>query len=69
MKQVSEYYLLGIQEGREWVENFGYDDLEEHCQNLKETMRMFSSGPVRDTLKGELDFFKNQIKIKGERNA
>lgn len=69
-KTVTESYLDGIREGRkafnanckgksaaeirEWAET--------EIDNLNRTAKTFSAGPVKDSLKGERDFWKNQIK-------
>ena len=61
---VSQEYLLGIRDGREYKKRFdpGLSEMRSLVSNIEETMRTFSAGPVKEYLKGERDFWKNQIK-------
>ena len=61
---LTQEYIDGICEGREYKKRFNPDrqDIDRIIQNIRETMKMFSGGPVKDMLRGELDFWKNQIK-------
>jgi len=67
MKQVSQEYLLGIRDGREYKRRFDPTlfDMREIVRNIENTLQGFS-GPVAEHLRGERDFWKNQIKRKLE---
>lgn len=65
MKTVTESYLMGIEEGRCSLNNFGGDDACARVRNLKDTAKGFkTSSPVGQMLRGELDFWKNYLKGK-----
>jgi hypothetical protein len=66
-KTVTTEYLAGIREGREYL-NSHKPDVQEMTlilANVRETAKLFSAGPVKDMLKGERDFWINQIKKEG----
>jgi hypothetical protein len=59
---VTAEYLMGIKEGRERLEKYGYEPQEE-IDSLKRTIKGFAaSSPVGQMLRGELDFWINQLK-------
>ncbi|MDB4726429.1 hypothetical protein OAF54_03240 [bacterium] len=60
----SQAYIDGIKEGRQYLNRFKCNkhDMQDNIDNIKSTMKGFSVGPVKDMLKGELDFWKAQIK-------
>lgn len=66
MQTVTQEYLDGIREGRElWNTLAPECRLEEapaYLANVEATMRTFSAGPVKDLLRGERDFWRNQIR-------
>ena len=64
MVTVSKEYLDGIVDGREYLNRFkpNLEETRRILANIRETMHMFSPGPVKDSLKGERDFWINQIK-------
>jgi len=63
-KTVTQYYLEGIKEGRETFKREGIEHAQAHIENLKATIKRFAANsPVGQMLRGELDFWKNQIKI------
>lgn len=65
MQSYSMEYLDGIKAGRELkrVNNPGLVDMRAYLRSCEATMREFSAGLVRDMLKGERDFWRNQIKL------
>lgn len=67
MSQVTQEYLDGIREGREYFNRFKPDlfDMHSIMANIELTLRRRFSREVSDVLKGERDFWKNQIKLKG----
>jgi hypothetical protein len=61
--QVTEAYLLGIKEGRASLKAHGVSIAQDELANLKSTIRGFAaSSPVGQMLRGERDFWLNQIK-------
>lgn len=65
MKTVTNEYLMGIKEGREWMEKYGDDPIEiqENIDGLESTLKGFNrNSPVGQMLLGELDFWKLQQK-------
>jgi hypothetical protein len=67
----SAEYIAGIQEGRQLkrLTNPDLAMMREFHASCVATMREFSAGPVKDLLKGERDFWQNQIKIEMLRQA
>lgn len=63
MKEVSEAYLTGIRDGREYKERFKPTlfDMREILQIHERTLEGFKSGPIAEHLRGERDFWKHQI--------
>ena len=61
---ISAEYLAGIREGRERLTKYGAElTPADEIQNLRSTIRGFAaSSPVGQMLRGELDFWKNQLK-------
>jgi hypothetical protein len=56
-------YLMGISEGREMLRRCGPSIARAELDNLTRTIRLFdSSGPVGQLLRGQRDFWRNQIK-------
>lgn len=63
---ITQAYLDGISEGRAWVKKHGLADAHAHLDNLERTCRMFdASSAVGQMLRGERDFWRNQIKKHG----
>ena len=63
MRQVTQDYLNGIREGRAWLRKYGAVDAQAHLGNLTATARAFDAqSPVGQMLRGERDFWRNQIK-------
>ncbi len=64
---VSQYYLEGIKDGRRAFREYGMSIAQSEIDNLKSTLRGFSGqSPVGQMLRGELDFWRNQIKRAGK---
>ena len=63
MKAYTQEYLLGVRDGREYLNRFRPTlfDQREIVRNLEQTLKGFS-GPVAEHLRGERDFWKNQIR-------
>lgn len=60
---VSAEYLLGIKDARAYFDQHGGVDAAEVLANLNSTIKGFSaSTPVGQMLRGERDFWKNQIR-------
>lgn len=65
-KTVTAEYLAGITAGRATFRLEGMENAQAHLDNLVRTCRMFdASNPVGQMLRGERDFWRNQIKMKG----
>lgn len=63
MQAVSAEYCEGISEGRATFKREGMTFAAEHLDNLTSTARRFeASSPVGQMLRGERDFWRNQIK-------
>lgn len=63
MTATTEMYLVGISEGRATFNNEGMTGASERVANLKETIKGFAaSSPVGQMLRGERDFWINQLK-------
>lgn len=60
---VTAEYLRGIKEGRDYLKRFkpNQEAMILILNNIERTMTMFSAGPVKDMLKGERDFWRNQL--------
>ncbi len=68
MKIVSIYYLEGIKEGRQTFERDGLAHADDELRNLNSTLKGFSAdSPVAQMLRGERDFWLNQIKLRATR--
>lgn len=63
---VTAEYLAGIREGRDYLNRFGPDIAMQRdiLANIRETLKGFGGrdNPVGQLLKGERDFWINQIK-------
>lgn len=63
MATVSPYYLEGIRDGRAALKAHGMAIAADEIENLKRTLRGFDGqSPVGQMLRGELDFWRNQVK-------
>jgi len=65
MNAVSTYYIEGIKEGRTCLKKHGTENFtaQERLDNLNSTIKGFSADtPVGQMLRGERDFWLNQIK-------
>lgn len=62
---VTESYLLGIKEGRDYKNRFSPDRAEigEMIANLNKLISMRFNKTTADTYRGERDFWKNQLKL------
>jgi hypothetical protein len=62
---VTEAYIMGVRDGREYQTRFkpGLLDMRNLRDNLQFTMSLFDAGEVKDHLKGERDFWDNQIAL------
>lgn len=65
---VTAEYLEGIKEGRAYLKRFEPDQeaMVLIVDNIERTMKLFSAGPVKDMLRGERDFWRNQIFMTGK---
>lgn len=62
-KTVTQEYLMGIREGRQALRTYGMSVASAHLDNLNRTIKNFdASSPVGQMLRGERDFWRNQIK-------
>ncbi len=62
-RTVSIYYLEGIEEGRQAFKRHGLAQADDELRNLNSTLKGFSAdSPVGQMLRGERDFWLNQIK-------
>lgn len=63
-RTVTAEYLEGIREGRGYLRRFnpGRDEIRELIGNIESTLRGFRGGPVADLLRGERDFWRNQLR-------
>lgn len=62
-QQVTAEYLKGIKEGRAWLRQYGAGDAAALLDNLNRTIKGFAASlPVGQMLRGERDFWRNQIK-------
>lgn len=61
--EVTESYLAGIRDGREYKRRFNPSlfDMREVLRNIEQTLDGFKAGPVAEHLRGERDFWKKQI--------
>lgn len=63
--QVSQFYIEGIKEGRASLKRNGPSVAKDELDNLNRTIKGFpASSPVGQLLRGERDFWRNQIKGK-----
>lgn len=61
---LEESYLMGISEGRRYMSEFNpsIERVNAVIVNLNDTMKQFPAGPIKQMLRGELDFWKNHLK-------
>lgn len=61
---VSPYYIDGIKEGRAALKQHGMSIAHDELRNLDSTIRrgFDASSPVGQMLRGERDFWRNQLK-------
>jgi hypothetical protein len=61
---VSPYYIEGIKEGRAALTKHGMGIAHDELRNLDSTIRrgFDASSPVGQMLRGERDFWRNQLK-------
>lgn len=65
LQTVSHWYIEGIKEGRAMCDKYGSGRAAEELDNLNRTIKGFSaSSPVGQMLRGERDFWRNQLKRK-----
>jgi hypothetical protein len=65
MKPITQAYIMGIKEGRALLTACpGLDRVEilDILDNITSTLKRGFSGDVADMLRGERDFWKNQLK-------
>ena len=61
-KTVTQAYLLGILEGRDFLRQHGAEDADGHIANLRTLCKMHSaSSTMGQMFRGELDFWRNQL--------
>jgi hypothetical protein len=60
----TEAYIMGIKEGRELLKANPDIDIEAVIANIKSTLQGFT-GEVAEMLRGERDFWINQLKVRG----
>jgi hypothetical protein len=62
-KTVTQEYLMGIVDARAVFRAEGMSDAAAHLNNVTRTIKRFdASSPVGQMLRGERDFWRNQIK-------
>lgn len=64
MTQVTEAYLLGIKEGREYLKrfpDFTPSEIRTEIENLNRAIDRHS-GTMKECFQGQRDFWRNQIK-------
>ncbi len=62
-KTVTQEYLMGLVDARAIFRAEGMNDAAAHLDNLNRTIKNFdASSPVGQMLRGERDFWRNQIK-------
>jgi hypothetical protein len=62
MSTVSETYLMGIREGREFLKRYPDSDPQHEYEACRRTLREGFSGVMAEFMRGERDFWKNRIK-------
>lgn len=65
MKIISPYYIEGIKEGRAMLDKHGTSIAHDELQNIVSTIKrgFDASSPVGQMLRGERDFWLNQLKV------
>lgn len=62
MQSVTAEYIIGIKEGRERFAQYGFAIALDELSNLNSTIKGFpASSPVGQMLRGERDFWRNQL--------
>jgi hypothetical protein len=70
MQTVTNEYLMGIKEGRAMFEKHGVSIAQEELDNIKRTIIGFAANTsVGQMLRGERDFWANQLKAASKANA
>lgn len=64
MKMVTQAYLLGVKEGREFLRAFPETDPRDMVEAITRTLAEGFSGDMAEFMRGERDFWKNQAKRK-----
>lgn len=63
---VTQEYLQGIKDARAVFKAEGMQNAREHLDNLNSTIQgLCASSPVGQHLRGERDFWANQLQVKG----
>ncbi len=65
MKTTTQAYIMGIKEGRAMLTatpDLDRADMIDILDNITSTLKRGFSGDVADMLRGERDFWKNQLK-------
>jgi hypothetical protein len=62
MSTVTQAYLMGICEGREFLKRFPDSDSQHEYEACCRTLREGFSGEMAEFMRGERDFWKNRIK-------
>lgn len=62
--KITQEYLEGLKDGRAFMQAYqpSFEEMLEILDNLNNSMKNFSAGPVKEMMKGERDFWKFQIK-------
>jgi hypothetical protein len=69
-QETSQAYILGITEGRQLLTSMGgagkvdIEEMQAIIANLQDTLAQGFSGDVAAMLRGERDFWRNQLAIK-----
>lgn len=63
MQTVTDSYLMGIREGREYLKRYNptADEAREVLANIESTLRRGFGSEVAEMLRGERDFWRNQL--------
>ena len=64
MQTVSQHYINGISDAREEYEAYGMEDAADRLANIESTLKRFAGADseMGQYLRGERDFWRNQIK-------
>ena len=62
MTRITDCYILGIKEGREYMRTHGTEDAAAHIENCNTTIARYPRGSMlAEMARGERDFWANQI--------